>query len=322
MRVAWQRLLLVLLASFDARRRVGVDGFRIFNESDDSEPYFVPHERGFVGRMGEPRTLSRDRVNEGAQTTNAFPQQQEPVHARQNCPGMVGPLGDGKFYCLGKEYGYCDRRSGTCFCNMGYQGVDCGSCRASHYRSGSLCYPRSLCPNDCTGHGICNFEDGTCSCNSGYWGEDCSKLNCERFDPLCLKCNSYQCMQCMEGYSVVTTPNGTTQYRYELGETDEGNYNQTYNATIYESSCRSCTRFDPRCSACNDQKCLECADPLLNSVRRSGYRSTDANLAVDEFERQLSVALPFGTQDFRFFDDAEVSVHWFRHALSYLLTTA
>jgi hypothetical protein len=28
---------------------------------------------------------------------------------RQVCPAMVGPLGGGKYYCRGKEYGYCDR---------------------------------------------------------------------------------------------------------------------------------------------------------------------------------------------------------------------
>ena len=41
---------------------------------------------------------------------------------------MVGPYddkddsnSDGRYYCCGKEYGYCNQQSGTCFCNKGYQ---------------------------------------------------------------------------------------------------------------------------------------------------------------------------------------------------------
>jgi len=42
--------------------------------------------------------------------------------------------------------------------------------------------------------------------------------------------------------------------------------------------------------------CADCADPLLLSSRRSGYRHTDPGLLWDEATRQLSVALPFGSQ--------------------------
>lgn len=55
---------------------------------------------------------------------------------------MVGPVEDGMFYCLGKEHGYCDRRSGTCFCNVGYQGISCQDCSSTHYAEGGLCYPK------------------------------------------------------------------------------------------------------------------------------------------------------------------------------------
>jgi hypothetical protein len=114
---------------------------------------FEPYEQGFVGYYGDSINFQRERINEGAPDTATYPRKFESVYPRQVCPGMVGPLGGGQYYCIGKEYGYCDRRSGTCFCNMGYQGVDCGTCRSSHYRKGSLCYPKQLCPNDCTGHG-------------------------------------------------------------------------------------------------------------------------------------------------------------------------
>lgn len=59
---------------------------------------------------------------------------------------MVGPAHDGMYYCLGKEHGYCDRRSGTCFCNVGYQGVSCQDCSPTHYGQGGLCYPKLVSP--------------------------------------------------------------------------------------------------------------------------------------------------------------------------------
>ena len=171
---SWPRpLALVLLATLDVRVRRGGDGhaspygaaaFRLFNESDHSEPYFEPHERGFVGSTGDPRTLLRERVNEGGGSVNSFPRQQEPVHARQNCSGMVGPLGDGKYYCLGKEHGYCDRRSGTCFCSVGYQGLECGDCTPTHFKIGARCVPKKACPGDCSGAGTCDHRSGTCTC--------------------------------------------------------------------------------------------------------------------------------------------------------------
>jgi hypothetical protein len=109
---------------------------------------------------------------------------------------MVGPLGGGKYYCRGKEYGTCDRRSGTCFCEMGYQGIDCGECGPGHFKAGSLCYPKKLCAGDCGGHGSCNYTVGECVCNGGYWGDDCGKLNCKRFDALCDRCSNTTCTTC------------------------------------------------------------------------------------------------------------------------------
>lgn len=52
-------------------------------------------------------------------------------------------------------------------------------------------------------------------------------------------------------------------------------------------------------------RCLVCGDPLLLSIRRSGRRYADPVLPFDESSRQLSVALPFGTQLPEFFDEAE-----------------
>ena len=55
---------------------------------------------------------------------------------------MVGPF-EGYYYCTHAEAGYCDRRSGTCFCYEGYQGLDCADCRPTHYREGNICKKKS-----------------------------------------------------------------------------------------------------------------------------------------------------------------------------------
>lgn len=56
---------------------------------------------------------------------------------------MVGPVNDEEFYCRGREFGYCDRRSGLCVCNIGYTGLDCTACKPSYFKRGGLCYPKS-----------------------------------------------------------------------------------------------------------------------------------------------------------------------------------
>mmetsp|Transcript_13623 Transcript_13623/g.16691 ORF Transcript_13623/g.16691 Transcript_13623/m.16691 type:complete len:340 (+) Transcript_13623:857-1876(+) len=90
--------------------------------------------------------------------------------------GMIGPIDDDTYYCLAKEYGYCDRRSGTCFCNEGYQGVSCEDCSPSQIRVGSLCYPRKLCPNSCSGAGDCDHLTGLCSCLDHCFGNNTHQL--------------------------------------------------------------------------------------------------------------------------------------------------
>ena len=108
-------------------------------------------------------------------------------------PG-AGPLGDGKFYCLGKEYGYCDRRSGTCFCSVGYQGASCGDCTPTHFKLGARCVPKRACPGDCSGAGACDYRTGTCTCESHREGPACDRWTCgTRFHPRCVPPCNAQC---------------------------------------------------------------------------------------------------------------------------------
>ncbi|CAN0191278.1 unnamed protein product, partial [Ectocarpus sp. 4 AP-2014] len=245
---------------------------------------------------GDPfTTFVRERVNEGAPGTPTYP---------QICPGMVGPVDDGMYYCLGKEHGYCDRRSGTCFCNVGYQGTSCQECSSTHFEQGGLCYPKlvsnavsfgilwlprhrllvslylQLCPSDCSGAGTCHHSNGTCSCLPHRVGDDCSSLYCSSvFSSRCTECTADGCTSCESGYYV----------DYLGGGVD----------------CLPCNRHDPRCTKCDEESCLECTDPLLLSIRRSGARIDDLELPFDEMERELPHALEFGTKDPRYFASAE-----------------
>jgi hypothetical protein len=175
--------------------------------------------------------------------------------------------------------GYCDRRSGTCFCNVGYQGIDCSECQSSHYKLGSLCYPKKLCPDDCNGAGSCNYTTGACTCLPHRIGESCETLLCSHLSPLCEACTPTQCLFCSAGYYLTGNPG---------------------------KICSTCYDFDPRCAGCTKELgCTTCADPILTSVRRSGYRSSDPLLPIEENNREFSITLPFGTKSAESFADAE-----------------
>ena len=79
------------------------------------------------------------------------------------------------------------------------------------------------------------------------------------------------------------------------------------------ASCVSCAVHDARCSSCTAMGCNTCADPLLLSIRRSGRRARDAPLPFDEYTRQLSRLLPFGSQDALAFEQAEPFVLTTQH---------
>ena len=221
----------------------------------------------------------RERVNEGGPETQAYPHQLDGVNPRQTCPGMIGPISD-QYYCLDPAYGYCDRRSGTCFCNVGYQGRSCEECTPTHIRMGGLCYPRKLCKNSCSGQGVCDYVTGTCVCSEHRGGEDCSELMCQHFDEYCTECNNSTCLACYEGFNVDPTQSPGAQ-------------------------CQSCSRFDPRCRTCDNAGCTSCMDLVLTSVRRSGKRTYDPPLPQDEREREFSVKVPFNSLQTNAFDESE-----------------
>lgn len=269
----------VLLTCFLAN----TGGYRIHNpeESDfpDTAAYFPPYSDGFTGRAGAPTNPGRIRVNEGLfPFTRTQPNIFEGTHPRQQCPGMVGPIhGENDYYCTHEEAGYCDRRSGACFCSDGYAGPACDHCHHTHYAEGQFCREKILCPDDCSGQGVCDYSVGACDCNPNRVGENCGDFFCAvTYDERCVACDTEACTRCVTGFYITA-----------------------------DNRCNPCTLYDPRCTSCNDTQCQTCGDPLLFSTRRSGRRLRDTQLPLEEFERQLSYAIPFGSKSQYAFEEAE-----------------
>ena len=86
------------------------------------------------------------------------------------------------------------------------------------------------------------------------------------------------------------------QWWLETDDDDEEEVDPRLNGAHTGGVCTPCTNFDPRCLHCNEGGCLECADPILWSTHRSGYRTNDPEMPFDEVIRELPVTLPFGSQ--------------------------
>ncbi len=160
--------------------------YRIQNSENETKP-FVPYEKGFVGSRNESPAMNT-RTNPGYEDFAKREASGNSIgrNRLQDCPGMVGPLNDdGKYYCTSKLHGYCDRRSGTCFCNEGYDGWSCNICDPLHKMIGGLCYELDFCP------------DGS-SCDE----EKEEKLSCSKFHQYCKRCHEGGCLECIEGYGV------------------------------------------------------------------------------------------------------------------------
>lgn len=227
-----------------------IHAFRVLVNNKRNGSYPRPYDTGFVGTYGDATNYGRERINEGALDTADKELLYEGASPRQSCPGMVGPFSDGSYYCGAREFGYCDRRSGTCFCNAGYQDIDCSQCQDSHFKIGSHCFPKKLCPDDCSGAGVCNYNNGTCACLPHRKGDRCELMLCSKHSDLCLTCTESECLQCTGGYYLTGAATGSGV-----------------------DVCRTCYDFDPRCAGCiKEQGCTVCADSTLTSVRRSGYR--------------------------------------------------
>ena len=276
------RIAFILVVFTLAAQLIGLHSYRVKESESETLP-FIPFEIGFVGSRTDSN--NPEPVNPGWTDTNNIAPIRE--GRLRNCPSMVGPLKNDKYHCTSIFNGYCDRRSGTCFCNDGYSGDACQECNDNYQMIGGLCYPKNECPSGCSNAGACDYLTGKCYCNELRDGEDCSQFICAaKFDVNCVHCDKDKCLECIDGFSISSSSSTSTS---------------TSNLEI----CQPCTRFDPRCHLCDNVKCLGCTDLLLHSIRRSGRRQNDPILPMDELERQLGKEIPFGSQDVNAFDDAE-----------------
>ena len=199
-----------------------ISAYRIRGGDDEGRP-FVPYERGFVQNVQDPASSVSNRgtrVNRGHPSSSARLGDGDGAAGANrlfSCPNMVGPFfhedddGDDDeyddraadyYFCTGDKNGYCDRRSGTCFCNEGYAGESCEDCDdATHFELGGVCRPKRTCPNDCSNDagGRCNYLTGTCECSDHRTGDDCSMSRCSLFHRFCTHCNDYGCLECEGG---------------------------------------------------------------------------------------------------------------------------
>lgn len=132
----------------------------------------------------------------GPDETIVVKSQVYPMGTTEQFPPMTDTAGNelensahGYMECSNK--GTCDRKTGTCACFVGYEGVAC---------------QRASCNLNCNGHGVCksirelalldsanSYElwDSEitmgCSCDKGWYGPDCSLRTCKKgTDPLYL----------------------------------------------------------------------------------------------------------------------------------------
>ena len=291
----------------------------------------APISTGFTGYYGDPTTPRRTRVNAGAPFTPslAYPRFVG-VNPRRSCPRMTEMKEDAVYYCRGQEFGYCDRRSGTCFCNNGYGGEGCDKCSATHYEhivnGEPMCFPRSKCPNDCSGGGSCEQINeltrtkAYCKCERHRVGVDCGTSFSEYLDRRCYEStrtddNEYiiessidestgletfnvippepqgTCERCVEGFYLFVHTNDENDLDLRQRISEKSNGVISVNGPFCEDGkprcCRPCSDHDPRCASCDQNGCRTCADPVLTSVQRSGRRKVDADLCVFEPPRLL-----------------------------------
>ena len=308
--------------------------YRIKGSVDENRP-FIPFEKGFVQSIQDPKASITNRTitNQGrtlSLSTTAQRRIENDGNRLFNCPNMVGPFYDendgndvdddfttsnGYYYCTSNRNGYCDRRSGTCFCNEGYIGDGCESCDTLTHIDvgGMMCHPKRLCPNDCSNSnynnnnmneeerrgGVCNYITGKCECSNHRTGDDCSQSKCSLFHHFCTHCNDEKCLQCEDGWSVVD---------HHDDNDDRDKSIASLPSPTTTSTCEPCWRYDPRCRECNSKTCTSCIDLLLLSIHRSGRRPQDPPLPIDELSRELSVTVPFGSLNDDAYYDAE---HYF-----------
>ncbi|KAJ1438128.1 hypothetical protein B484DRAFT_324288, partial [Ochromonadaceae sp. CCMP2298] len=116
------------------------------------------------------------------------------VQSRFNCPND----------CSG--HGYCTDYTNDCYCETGYQGIDCSLRKCPlDLAWASKAYAVNTAHElaECSNAGKCNFRTGKCACGAGFGGEACQKTTCGSSN-----CNGHgACLTLGEVYGKVSAYN-------------------------------------------------------------------------------------------------------------------
>ncbi|PFH31604.1 EGF family domain-containing protein [Besnoitia besnoiti] len=141
-------------------------------------------------------------------------------------PDTSAVLPEDKCVAVKCSHGRCDKTTGQCICDAGFEGPLCdkvdvcannkcsghgtcnsdtGACECEEGYSGDKCDRKDPCfENNCSGHGTCNSSDGKCVCDACYTGSSCVDRieGCCAFEEDCgrnMTCVSGTCT-CKEGW--------------------------------------------------------------------------------------------------------------------------
>merc|ERR1711988_365660 len=103
------------------------------------------------------------------------------------------------------RHGVC--QDGTCLCDFGRMGEDCGHEGEDAYSRVLSCALEHL--QNCSGHGACQVNDDrrsvSCECGLGYYGQDCS-LEHPPDGHLSIDCKSQEAEACVSAYISAACP--------------------------------------------------------------------------------------------------------------------
>mmetsp|Transcript_1447 Transcript_1447/g.2361 ORF Transcript_1447/g.2361 Transcript_1447/m.2361 type:complete len:1569 (-) Transcript_1447:152-4858(-) len=115
-------------------------------------------------------------------------------------------LVEGRFRCPNhcSGHGYCSDYDNVCYCETGYQGIDCSQrkCPLSKaWADKAWASDKAHRTVECSNAGHCNTRTGVCECGKGFAGEACEKTTCGTN-----KCSGHgECNTIGEVYRAVST---------------------------------------------------------------------------------------------------------------------
>ncbi|KAN0042784.1 hypothetical protein ACTA71_012707 [Dictyostelium dimigraforme] len=203
--------------------------------------------------------------------------------------------------CGTNSRGICDLSSGTCICNLGFEGGDCGQitcpkfnsltcnggsntcnttngvCICSGRNYGSDCSSVQCVDPNCSNFGTCDTTKGQCTCDSSHQGSDCSK-------PL-IQCPTFNSLTCNGGSNTCNNQTGVCTCDSSHQGTDCSKpliQCPTYNSLTCNGGSNTCNNQTGVCTCDSSHQGTDCSKPLIqcptfNSLTCNGGSNTCNN---------------------------------------------